>query len=81
MDPLTHPFCDPVGADINQLWDYANLLQDPPMNVNEYFHTVIVITLRFVARFFKQQINQVMALARPYLIHFCQWSSVDARLS
>jgi hypothetical protein len=35
MDPLTHSFSNPVGADTNQLWDYANLLQDPPMNVNE----------------------------------------------
>jgi hypothetical protein len=35
MDPLTLSFCEPAGADINQLWDYANLAQDKPMNVNE----------------------------------------------
>jgi hypothetical protein len=37
MGPLTHSFCDPAGADINQLWDYANLVQDMPLNANEYF--------------------------------------------
>jgi hypothetical protein len=37
MDPLTHSFCDAAKADIlvNQLWDYANLVQDVPMNANE----------------------------------------------
>jgi len=41
------------------------------------FHTVIVITLWVVVVFYKQQTNQVMALALPYLIHFYQWLSVD----
>lgn len=35
MDPLTHSIRDPAAADINLLWDYANLVQDPPINVSE----------------------------------------------